>query len=310
VENFFPRRLSVLVARWWMATSFWVINVSRQATDLNKKQTNRGEWMMGKFVNANALRLLSFALLLGAPALAQTTPAESTPAAPAAGPQTPAAQAPAAAPSAGDQELADEEATVRKPKPKEYKNWNYNVGAGASLESGNSKTFVRQGGYQGTAGVTRNANKYLGLRADFIAADLPLRQSALNLAQAGSATSYLLGGTLGPIINIPVSKLYGGYLAFGGGYYHRSGSLHDDTAIPGSSCNKFFEWWGSCSSFSIPLSGSFVNTSQNEFGYNFGAGITRKMPSGVEVYAEFRLLHGSANNTTTDVRPITVGVRW
>ena len=44
---------------------------------------------------------------------------------------------------------------------------------------------------------------------------------------------------------------------------------------------------------SIPLSGSFVNSSLNQFGYNVGAGVTRKMPSGVEIYVEFRLMHGS-----------------
>ena len=39
----------------------------------------------------------------------------------------------------------------------------------------------------GTVGVARNANKYLGLRADFIYANLPLRDSTLQLAQATGA---------------------------------------------------------------------------------------------------------------------------
>ncbi|MGA7442577.1 MAG: hypothetical protein WBW82_10435, partial [Candidatus Sulfotelmatobacter sp.] len=133
---------------------------------------------------------------------------------------------------------------------------------------------------------------------------------SLLLAQAGSASSYFFALTVGPVINIPVTKLWGGYLLFGPGYYHRMGNLNTVTAVPGSTCNGFYEWWGACSSVSIPLSGSFVHSSQNQFGYNVGAGITRKMPSGVEVYAEFRLTHGSANGTTIDVRPITIGVRW
>ena len=33
------------------------------------------------------------------------------------------------------------------------------------------------------------------------------------------------------------------------------------------------------------------------------------MPSGVELYVEYRLTHGSRNNITTDTRPITIGVR-
>ncbi len=269
-----------------------------------------GEWMIGKFATASALTLLVLTILLGAQGLAQTTPAGQSPAAPNPAAQTPAAQPPAAQQPSSEQEPAEESSSRRRAKPHDYKNWSYNVGAGANLDSGTTKTFVRGGGFDATAGVARNANKYLGLRADFIFEDLPLRDSSLRLAQAGSASSYLFALTLDPIINIPVTKVYGGYLLFGPGFYHRSGTLSSDTAVPGSSCNAFFTWWGACPSVSLPLSGSFVNSSQNEFGYNIGGGITRKMPSGVEIYAEYRLTHGSHNGITTDTRPITIGVRW
>jgi opacity protein-like surface antigen len=263
--------------------------------------------MIGKFATVSALTLLVLAVLLGAQGFGQTAPAAQTPAPPAQ--PAPAAQQPAAPPDTG-QEPAEEESTRRKVKPRDYNKWTFNVGAGANLDSGATKTYVRGGGGVGTVGAARNANKYLGLRADFIFADLPLRQSALGLAQASGATSYVLAVTLDPIINIPVTKLYSGYVLFGPGFYHRAGSLDSDTAVPGSACNGFWEWWGSCPSVSIPLNGSFVNSNQNEFGYNIGAGVARKMPSGVEIYAEYRLMHGSGNNITTDVRPITIGVRW
>ena len=265
--------------------------------------------MIGKFATASALTLLVLTILLVGHGFAQAPPAGQSPAAPTPAAPTPAAQQPAAQQPSSDQEPAEESSSRRK-KPHDYKNWNYNVGFGANLDSGATKTFVRGGGGVATAGVARNANKYLGLRADFIFANLPLRDSTLRLAQAGSASSYLFDLTLDPIINIPVTKLWGGYVLFGPGFYHRMGKLSDDTAVPGSFCNSFFEWWGACPNVSIPLSGSFVNSSQNEFGYNVGGGVTRKMPSGAEIYLEYRLTHGSANGTTTDVRPITIGVRW
>jgi hypothetical protein len=269
--------------------------------------------MMGKFASvtatASTLTLLVLTLLLGARAgFAQSAPAGQTPAAPAA--QSPAAAAPAAQEPAAGQEPADEESTRRKPKPKEYKNWNFNVGAGANLDSGTTKTWVRGGGFIATAGAARNANKYLGLRADFLYANLPLRDLTQELAQATGATNYALDLMLGPIINLPVTKNYGGYILFGPGFYHRQGTLQDSTAIPGSSCNGFWSWWGACSNSSIPLSGDFVHSSVNEFGYNFGGGVTRKTPSGVELYVEYRLTHGSRNGITTDVHPITLGFRW
>jgi opacity protein-like surface antigen len=265
--------------------------------------------MIGKFATVSALTLLLtilvFTGLPGGRALAQTAPANQAPAA-APAPSTPAAQQPS-----NGQEPSDEEISSSKRKKRhEYKNWNYNVGAGAQVDSGTTKTFVRGGGVTGSVGVARNANKYLGLRGDFIFADLPLRDSSLTLAQASSATSYALAGTVDPIINVPVTKLYSAYVLFGPAYYHRTGSLNSDTTVPGGACNKFWEWWGACNNFSIPLNGSFTSASLNQFGYNIGAGITRKMPSGVEIYAEYRLMHGSGDHTTTDMRPITIGVRW
>jgi opacity protein-like surface antigen len=268
-----------------------------------------GEWMMGKFATASALLLLVLTTFWSAKGFAQTSPAQppssGTPA-----DQTPAAQAPSTQQS-GEEPADIDEIARRKARPRDYKKWNFNVGAGANTDSGATKTFVRGGGVVGTFGVARNVNKYLGLRGDFIFADLPLRDSTLELAQATGATSYALAFTLDPVINIPVTQLWGGYVLFGPGYYHRSGSLDSSTTPPGAACTPFWTWWGSCTTISsISLNNSFANSSQNEFGYNFGGGITRKMPSGVEVYAEYRFVHGSGNNTTTDFRPITIGVRW
>jgi opacity protein-like surface antigen len=263
--------------------------------------------MMGKFATASGLMLL--ALIMGTQAFAQTTPAGQTPAPPDSAAQTPSAQTPAQPPPSG-QEPADEESTSRRKRVHDYKDWTYNVGVGANLDSGTTKTFVRGGGLGGAVGVARNANKYLGLRADFIAANLPLRASTLELAQASGATSHLLGVTLDPVVNFSVTSKYGGYVLFGPAFFHRAGSLDSDTTVPGSPCNTFWTWWGTCVNSSLPLSGKFVDASQNQFGYNFGGGVTRKMPSGVEIYAEFRFTHGSHNGITTDVRPITIGVRW
>jgi opacity protein-like surface antigen len=263
--------------------------------------------MIGKF--ASALTLLVLMVGLGKQGFAQTTPAGQAPAAPASAGETPAAQTPAHQP-AGDQEAADEASTSRRKRVHDYKTWNYNVGFGANVDSGTTKQFVRGGGIVGAAGAARNANKYLGLRADFFFADLPLRDSTLELAQASGATSYALDLTLDPIINISVTSKYGGYVLFGPGFFHRSGSLNSDTTVPGSPCNAFFVWWGRCFNSSLPLSGRFTDSSLNQFGYNFGGGVTRKMPSGVEIYAEYRFTHGSHNGITTDVRPITIGLRW
>jgi opacity protein-like surface antigen len=274
-----------------------------------------GEWMIGKFATASALALLVLIILMAAQGFAQTTPATppaaQDPAAQAPPAQAPAAPAQAAQQPASGQEPADEASLRRKVKPKDFKNWTFNVGAGANVDSGTTRDWVRGGGFGGSIGVARNVNKYLGLRADGIFADLPLRDSTQELVGASGATSYAYAITLDPIINVPVTSLYSGYIVFGGNYVHRAGKLDDDTTLPGSPCNGFWRWWGVCEgNGSISLSNNFVNANENQFGYNFGAGVTRKMPSGVEIYAEYRILHATSNGIASDFRPITIGFRW
>jgi opacity protein-like surface antigen len=226
-------------------------------------------------------------------------------------PQQPQAPQPQAQQPDGNQEATPEESTpVRKPKANLYQKWTYNVGGGASLTNGNTRNFVRSGGGIAAAGVTRNGSKYLGLRFDFQWDNLPLKSSALQAAQAPGANSHVYSFLLDPIVNIPASTNWGGYLLAGPGFFHRSGKLDSSTAIPGSACNSFFLWWGHCFNNSLPINGNFLHSSQNEFGYNFGGGITRKIRPNMDLYVEFRYLHGKHDNISTDLRPITIGVRW
>jgi len=231
--------------------------------------------------------------------------------------QPSAQQPPAAQPQtqqqpdqSGSQEASPEEIARPRKKPLDYKKWSFNVGGGASLPYGTTDTYVRGGGGVAAAGVARNYSKYFGLRLDFQFDNLPLRTSALELAQAPGATAHAYSLMLDPIINIPVSKNWGGYLVFGPSFVHRSGKLDSSSAIPGSACNGFFTWWGHCFDSSLPINGNFLHSSQNEFGYNFGGGITRKIRPNMDFYAEFRYLHGKHNNITTDLRPLTIGIRW
>src|SRR6267142_1665747 len=151
-----------------------------------------------------------FTILAGVALQAQQTPSEPTPAPSTPTPAQPAAQTPDNQ-SSSSQEATPEDTTRRKVKLHDYKNWTFNVGGGASLENGTTKTYVRGGGGVVAAGVARNYSKYFGLRADFQWDNLPLRSSALQLAQAPGATSHVYSLMLDPIINIPVTKRYGGY---------------------------------------------------------------------------------------------------
>src|SRR5579864_5541624 len=172
--------------------------------------------------------------------------------------------------SSSQQTASEEIGPVHKPKVKDYKNWSFNVGGGGSLTNGDTGHFVRGGGGIAAAGVARNYSKYFGLRLDFQFDNLPLRASALQAAQAPGATSHVYSFALDPIINIPVTKVWGGYIVAGGSFFHRSGKLDSSTAIPGSGCNAFFTWWGNCYNASLPVNRNFLSASQNQWGENFG----------------------------------------
>lgn len=228
------------------------------------------------------------------------------------GAQQQSAQQPASGSSqSGNEEATPEEAaTRRRTKPKEYKNWNFNVDAGANITGGTTKKFVRGGGATLGAGAARNFSQYFGFRLDFQYDNLPLRNTALQLAQATGANNHAYTLMLDPIINVPVNRLWSFYVVFGPSYLHRSGELDSSTAVPGEACNPFFAWWGRCFAGSLPLNVNFLHSSNNQFGYNIGGGIARKVYGNIEVYAEGRIVHGDHNNVTTDIRPITMGVRW
>jgi hypothetical protein len=271
--------------------------------------------MIRKFAKVHGLvrAMIALTILTGA-AIAQSQ--QSTPS-PSTGqqPSDQQAQPPASASQAGSsssssQEASPDEIPIRKPKPKDYKNWTFNVGAGASATNGTTTKYAKSGGAIGAAGFARNYSKYFSLRFDFQFDNLPLRNSALELAQATGASSHVYSFLGDLLVNIPVSEEWGGYILAGPAYYHRSGKLDSSTAIPGSACNGFYSWWGDCYHSTLPITGDFLKADENQLGENFGAGITRKITPKMELYAEFRYLHGSHSGVTTDLRPITIGVRF
>jgi len=266
--------------------------------------------MIRKFPGIPGFRFIGSAVLMMILTGIATVHAQQTTEQPQSTDQT-QTQQPSGQDSSSKQEAAPEDTIPgRRKKPVNYKKWNFNVGGGASLPSGDTNKFVRGGGGVGAAGVARNYSRYFGLRLDFQFDNLPLRGSALQAAQSPSATSQVYTLNLGPVINIPVTPKWGGYIVFGGGFYHRTGKLDSSSAIPGSACNTFYTWWGSCFNANLPLNGHFLSTSQNQFGYDFGGGITRKIRPKIDFYAEFRWLHGTGGKQATDLRPITIGIRW
>jgi len=270
--------------------------------------------MIRKFGVGFGLRIVAvlffFLTILAGTAITYAQQSTSQPAQTQPTPSQPAAQQPDSQQSSSQETSEEEPLSRRKARQHPFKKWNFNVGGGASLTNGTTNNFVRGGGGVIAAGAARNYSRYFGFRLDIQFDNLPLRNTALQLAQASGASNHVYAATIEPIINIPVTKNWGGYILAGPGFLHRSGKLDTSAALPGSACNPFFTWWGRCYNGSLPLNGHFLTESQNEFGFTFAGGVTRKIRPNLELYGEFRDLHTTHNGITTDFRPITIGIRW
>ena len=126
----------------------------------------------------------------------------------------------------------------------------------------------------------------------------------------GSASSYLFALNVGPVINIPVTKDWGGYILFGGGYYHRWGTLSSNATVPGFVLHSVLYMVDGLRGCEYSGEWKFYHFRPKPLRLRRGGGDHAQDAQWVQLYAEFRLMHGSGNGTTTDVRPITLGVRW
>jgi hypothetical protein len=91
------------------------------------------------------------------------------------------------------------------------------------------------------------------------------------------------------------------------GWYHRSGQ----TTTPGVGviCDPYWSWWYGCTIASVDIVTKSV--SSNAFGENVGVGFTYRLGEGhFKMYAEVRYHKADYNNVSTQLMPLTFGVRW
>ena len=117
----------------------------------------------------------------------------------------------------------------------------------------------------------------------------------------------------------------GGYGLGGLGYYHRTVQLTSPAVGYTTFCDPY---WYVCYPAAVPIDNILVDRSSNDFGINFGGGVTFG-GEGVNFYAEIRYHYvwgpevqaqgpvvsggpcqASACSTNAQYLPITFGVRW
>jgi len=182
----------------------------------------------------------------------------------------------------------------------------FNFGAGISFPQSDLGKFVNNGANI-VVGGGYAITKRFGVDTEFMWNDLPINSSTLDLLQTPGASARQYAWTFNPIVRIPLGHKVGAYAIGGIGWYHRSG----ETTTPGVGvvCDPYWSWWYGCSLGTV----NFVtgSTSANAFGENIGGGLTVHLgESRAKLYAEVRYHHAGYHAVSTDLLPLTFGIRW
>jgi hypothetical protein len=137
--------------------------------------------------------------------------------------------------------------------------------------------------------------------------DLPINSTTKQRLQTPGADARQYAWTFNPIFHFRLGPNWGAYIIGGGGWYHRSGET--TTPGPGIICDPYWAWWSQCTIGTVDI--VTASTSNDAFGENIGGGLTYRLgESRVMLYTEARYHHASYNKLSTDIVPLTFGIRW
>jgi opacity protein-like surface antigen len=188
----------------------------------------------------------------------------------------------------------------------QYGKYLFNIGGGVGFPLGDLGRFVNNGGNV-VIGGGYNFIKNVGVDTEFMWQDLPINSATKQLLLTSGASARQYSWTFNPIVHFPLGARLGAYAIGGIGWYHRSG----ETTTPGVGvvCDPFWSWWYGCTLGSV----NFVTASrsENSFGENIGGGVSVLLGEGhTKIYAEVRYHHAGYNTVSTQILPLTFGLRW
>jgi hypothetical protein len=74
-------------------------------------------------------------------------------------------------------------------------------------------------------------------------------------------------------------------------------------------CDPYWSWWYGCTIGSTDI--VTKSKSSSAFGENIGVGLTYRLgESNFKIYTEVRYHQASYNNVSTQLVPVTLGIRW
>jgi len=201
-----------------------------------------------------------------------------------------------------------------------------NLGFGWTMPEGDFKNSF-DAGWNFDFGATFNISPTLGVQGEYLYArmDGPSRTILVSPSPGGITSSQLLEsnhqmhGFIGNVVyKAPSSGALGGYVLGGGGMYHRIVQITSPAVGYTTFCDPY---WYVCYPALVTVDNIIGDRSSNDFGINFGGGVTFGHEAKFYVEARYHYVWGPKINapagtnlatTSTNAQyfPITFGVRF
>ncbi|HMK30060.1 MAG TPA: outer membrane beta-barrel protein [Terriglobales bacterium] len=180
--------------------------------------------------------------------------------------------------------------------------WTIHLSLGVANPMGSVSDFAKQGGVM-TVGAGRRFGK-LDVVGEFLFNQFGMNDSMLHLLQVSGGDGNVYGYTANARYTLVTRGKWGGYVMGGGGLYRRalsvsqpsSAVITDPRAAP-----------------ILSPAGQVLNdVADNAAGFNAGGGVTRRLggEESLRAYVEARYHYASTPKGTTELLPVTIGVRW
>ncbi len=217
----------------------------------------------------------------------------------------------------------------------DYKPVDFNIGFGATFPTSNYKQSW-DAGWNGTFGVTFNINEHLGVQGEYIYSRMNGPDKAINisLSPGGAVSSTQLiesnqqmhVGSFNLVYrSVSKDSGIGGYVLGGLGIYHRMIQLTSPAVGYTTFCDPY---WYVCYPAAVSVDNILGDRSSNDFGIDFGGGITFGHEAKFYVETRYHYVWGptispvvpavggstatcsGGCSTNASYFPLTFGVKW
>lgn len=180
----------------------------------------------------------------------------------------------------------------------------FNVGGGITPVVGELRDRLDFGGHV-LAGAGMNLGNSFSINAEYMFNGLGIDRAVLNQVQAPDGSVRMHSITLNPRIRFAGGGPVSPYVIGGIGWYRRTVEFTEPVLIT----TTFFDpWWGFVE---VPTVADQVIASftRDAFGGNLGLGVDFRL-GGAKLYTEARYHHANTARRSTQILPVTLGIRF